>query len=149
MATTEDSDELSRLSTFRVLPPAMVNSMRDRYYAGVTAAEVRFPFNAAEEDAMTGALAQALIEPETMLVQTPQGVFGWKTTSYKLRGRGVALKNRGSVMTEFFSWSYSRQPASSSSGRGCCFNPKSIGRELTGDCSVRQGYCSTNQTLLS
>jgi hypothetical protein len=88
MAIPEDQHDATLRPILRLLPVSVVNSIRDRFYAGITAAELRFRFNSADEDALTGALAQALIEPETMLVRTEQGVFGWRATSHKLRGRG-------------------------------------------------------------
>lgn len=74
MAIPEDQHDATLRPILRLLPVSVVNSIRDRFYAGITAAELRFRFNSADEDALKGALAQALIEPETMLVRTEQGV---------------------------------------------------------------------------
>jgi hypothetical protein len=48
----------------RVLPGLVVRTLRKHFYAGVKEAEVRFRYHRADEDAVTGALGERLIEPE-------------------------------------------------------------------------------------
>ena len=71
----------------RALPELVVRMLRDHYYAGVKKAEVRFRHHAADEDAVTGALGERLIEPQ-ILIQADGQVYEWSTSYYKLRGRG-------------------------------------------------------------
>ena len=84
------SDELDphTLPILRSLPASIFLALRDRLYAGVTNAEIRFPYNAADEDALTGALGHSLTEPVRVFLQTADGVFQWQMISHKLRGRG-------------------------------------------------------------
>ena len=90
------SDELDprTLPILRSLPASVFVELRNRLYAGVTNAEIRFPYNAAEEDALTGALGHALTEPVAVLLQTNDGFFQWRMTSHKLRGRGAGAPEK-------------------------------------------------------
>jgi hypothetical protein len=58
------------------------------FYAGVKAAEMRFKYNAADEDSLTGALGERLTEPTPIVIQSGNEAFEWRTEAYKIRGRG-------------------------------------------------------------
>ena len=73
----------------RVLPGLVVRTLRKHFYAGVKEAEVRFRYHRADEDAVTGALGERLIEPEPIAIQVGPSAYLWRTASYKLRGRGA------------------------------------------------------------
>jgi hypothetical protein len=89
MAPPNDELDPRAFPMLAILPASVLAGLRRHFYAGVTDAEIRFPFNAADEDALTGALGQALIEPAVVIVETSDGTFRWRTTSHKLRGRGA------------------------------------------------------------
>jgi hypothetical protein len=76
------------LPILSVLPPMIVRALQRHFYAGVKMAEVRFRHHEADEDAVTGALGERLIEP-AIRVQFGPEVFTWSTVYYKLRGRGA------------------------------------------------------------
>jgi hypothetical protein len=65
----------------------MIRELRDHFFAGVTAAELGFPYAQEDEDSLTGAVGQSLLAPRTE-VRTEGGAFVWETHSYKVRGRG-------------------------------------------------------------
>lgn len=71
-----------------VLPPLVVRTLQKHFYAGVKAAEMRFKYNAADEDALTGALGDRLSEPAPIVIQTGNEAFEWRSEAYKIRGRG-------------------------------------------------------------
>src|SRR5262245_13352205 len=71
------------------LPEMVVRMLRKHYYAGVKAAEIRFRYNAAEEDSLTGELGGRLTEPQPILIRAGEEVFHWSTAAYKIRGRGA------------------------------------------------------------
>lgn len=76
------------------LPPLVVRTLQKHFYAGVKAAEVRFRYNEADEDSLTGALGERLNEPEPILIQTQNEAFEWRTEAYKIRGRGPGAPER-------------------------------------------------------
>jgi hypothetical protein len=71
-----------------VLPPLVVRTLQKHFYAGVKAAEMRFKYNAADEDSLTGALGERLTEPKPIVIRSGNDVFEWRTEAYKIRGRG-------------------------------------------------------------
>lgn len=89
MATNGDDLNAHLVPMARFLPEPVIRILRQHFYAGVKQAEIRFKFNAGDEDAITGALGQALIEPKPLFIQINDHVFQWRTVSYKLRGRGA------------------------------------------------------------
>jgi hypothetical protein len=76
----------SRLS--QLLPARFLLAIRDRIKAGVSDAEAKFRFNQDEEDALTGALAQAISTSEPLAFKSNEGNFKFSIESFKLRGRG-------------------------------------------------------------
>ena len=52
------------------LPPLVVRASRKHYYAGVKAAEMRFKYSVADEDALTGELGGRLTEPIPLVIQS-------------------------------------------------------------------------------
>jgi hypothetical protein len=70
-----------------ILPPFVIETLRDHYYAAVTSAEIGFKYSAGDEDSLTGALGQALLSIAPMTVQTPEGTYVWQSTYHKIRGR--------------------------------------------------------------
>lgn len=71
-----------------ILPQPILDTLREHYYAGVTAAEIGFEHNAADEDSVTGALGQALLTRGIRIVEIGDTRFGWRVTHYKIGGRG-------------------------------------------------------------
>src|ERR1019366_423696 len=61
--------------------------IRDRIKAGVVDAEAQFGINQADEDAVTGALGQAISTTPTIFKGTG-GSYSYHITSTKIRGRG-------------------------------------------------------------
>lgn len=71
-----------------LVPPDLLDLIRDRIKAGVADAEAKYSLNAEEEDSVTGALAQAISTPGLVIVNTERGSFEYGIKSTKLRGRG-------------------------------------------------------------
>lgn len=84
----DDAESIRKSPTGHVLPELVVMTLQKHFYAGVKHAEVRFQYHAADEDSVTGALANDLLEPEPMKIQVGGQVYLWTTTYYKIRGRG-------------------------------------------------------------
>jgi hypothetical protein len=77
-----------------LLPPEFLRLIRDRIKAGVVDAENLFHLNQDEEDSITGALAQAISTKAEMAFDGPDGSFGFKIESYKIRGRGIGAPEK-------------------------------------------------------
>jgi len=71
-----------------ILPQTVLNTIRDRYYSGVTAAENGYKYNRADEDAVTGALGQALLSEPTLVTDRFGRSFTYSMYHTKIRGRG-------------------------------------------------------------
>lgn len=71
-----------------LLPREVLDSLHDRYRAGVDAAEAMFEESEADEDALTGALGQAISMPHAQTFITGQGVYSVRVSYRKIRGRG-------------------------------------------------------------
>lgn len=71
-----------------ILPASAMKTIRERYYAAVTAAELGFQYNAGDEDALTGALGQALLTPPTIVSDDVGNSFVFAIYHFKIRGRG-------------------------------------------------------------
>lgn len=71
-----------------LLPEEVLHAIRDRYLAGVADAEAMFDQSSADEDALTGALGQAIAMPRMTQFITTQGNFVVEIGYRKLRGRG-------------------------------------------------------------
>jgi hypothetical protein len=71
-----------------ILPEAMLEELRDHYYAGVTDAEIGYEHNARKEDSVTGALGHALLTRGIRFVQIDGQVFGWRASHEILGGGG-------------------------------------------------------------
>jgi hypothetical protein len=71
-----------------ILSDQALETIRDRYYAGVTAAELGFDFNKGDEDSLTGALGQELLTPLTEVTSGDGTKFKYAIYHYKLRGHG-------------------------------------------------------------
>ena len=77
-----------------ILPEPVIHSIRDHYYAGITAAELGYKNNAADEDSLTGALGQSLLTPGLVQVIVNGEVFAWQAYHYKIRGRGKSAPEK-------------------------------------------------------
>lgn len=77
-----------------VLPELVVRTLRQHFHDGVRAAEMRFKYNAADEDSLTGALGDRLTEPEPIVIRAGSEAFEWRTEAYKIRGRGNGAPER-------------------------------------------------------
>ena len=71
-----------------LLPEIVIDTLRDRYIAGVSDAVATFDMNAADEDALTGALGQAIATSRTLSSSTEKGSVHVEIGYTKLRGRG-------------------------------------------------------------
>jgi hypothetical protein len=71
-----------------ILPEPVLQSLTEHYYAGVTAAEIGYQYNSADEDSVTGSLGQALLVAGERRIQVGEEVWGWRAYHHKLRGRG-------------------------------------------------------------
>lgn len=71
-----------------ILPAHLVDFLRDRYIAGVAMAEASYAESSADEDAITGALGQAIAMPTPTVFSGPQGIYEVKISYRKVRGRG-------------------------------------------------------------
>lgn len=88
MAPPQDDEDITGTAPiFQALPPVIVRMLRKHFYAGVKEAEVRFRYHSADEDAVTGALGDRLIEPET-LVTVGGEMYRWSAVYHEIRGRG-------------------------------------------------------------
>jgi hypothetical protein len=70
------------------LPEAVLESLREHYYAGVMAAEIGYGHNAQNENAVTGALGQALFTPGIRFVEVDGHLYRWRATHEVLSSQG-------------------------------------------------------------
>lgn len=70
------------------IPKGLLNLIRDRIKSGIVDAEAKYSLNQDEEDAITGALGQAISTTGWMEFRSNEGDFTYEIKSYKLRGRG-------------------------------------------------------------
>jgi hypothetical protein len=73
-----------------LLPQEVMVRLRDRYVTGIADALATFDDNYADEDSLTGALAQAIATPRPIRTLTDQGEYIVKLGYTKVRGRGPA-----------------------------------------------------------
>ena len=66
----------------------MRNIIRDRYLAGVADAEAMFDYSEGDEDALTGALGQAISTTEPLIYHSNGNKYSYRIYYRKLRGRG-------------------------------------------------------------
>lgn len=78
---------------FDILPPELIQSLRDRYLAGVADAEYFFAQSRADEDAVTGALGQAIAMRPLVFADGPS-TFRVEVAYRKVRGRGPNAAER-------------------------------------------------------
>jgi hypothetical protein len=71
-----------------------MESLRDRYLAAVSDAESTFWMSSGDEDALTGALGQAMAMPRNQIFSTPEGMYVVDIGYTKLRGRGKDAPER-------------------------------------------------------
>jgi len=71
-----------------LLPPFVLSQIRDRYLAGVADAEAKYDMSRGDEDALTGALGQAISTPGAITTVVNGVVFRWSVSYRKVRGRG-------------------------------------------------------------
>jgi hypothetical protein len=77
-----------------VLPEEILTMLRDRYLAGVADAEATFTQNSADEDAVTGALGQALATPRPLRLSVESTEYIINISYLKLRGRGACAPEK-------------------------------------------------------
>jgi hypothetical protein len=70
-----------------ILPVAVLESLREHYYAAVMDAQIGYTHNAPKEDSVTGALGQALLTRGIRFVQIDGQTFGW-IASHEILGGG-------------------------------------------------------------
>ena len=71
-----------------LLPDGLKAVIRDRYLAGVSDAQAKYPFSAADEDSLTGALGNSISMPHEMLFGDGQNQYSYQMSYRKIRGRG-------------------------------------------------------------
>lgn len=71
-----------------LLPPEVISRLLDRYMTGVADAIENYDQSCADEDALTGALGQAIATRIPLDIPTPLGIVQVKIGYTKLRGRG-------------------------------------------------------------
>lgn len=71
-----------------ILPELVIRFISDHYLAGVSRAELGYAYNADEEDAVTGALGQALLTPAPIIISQNGITYSFQTTHRKLRSKG-------------------------------------------------------------
>ena len=71
-----------------ILPPAVIDTLRDRYLAGVADAEANFWNAVGDEDSLTGALGQAVSNRSGIVVAVEGAEYTVKIRWDKLRGNG-------------------------------------------------------------
>jgi hypothetical protein len=81
--TNSDPRELKPL-----IPEVLYNAISDRIKAGISDAEALFDVNEEDEDAVTGALGQAISTPNPLIYNGPEGLFEYNIRSFKTRGKG-------------------------------------------------------------
>jgi hypothetical protein len=77
-----------------IVPQEFLDLIRDRIKAGVADAESLFAINHQEEDALTGALGQAISTPRPIRYTTSLADFTYHITTHKLRGRGDGAEEK-------------------------------------------------------
>lgn len=77
-----------------ILPSAVITLLRDRYAAGVANAEAFFDQHRADEDAVTGALGQALAIGDPIRFNFENQIYEVKISYRKIRGRGSNAPER-------------------------------------------------------
>lgn len=77
-----------------VLLEEILTMLRDRYLAGVADAEATFVQNSADEDAVTGALGQALATPRPLRLSVESTEYVVNVSYLKLRWRGACAPER-------------------------------------------------------
>lgn len=71
-----------------IVPDAIKPFLRDRYLAGVADAEAKYRFHAADEDALTGALGNALSMPDPLVFDDGTHRYVYQVYYEKIGGRG-------------------------------------------------------------
>ncbi len=71
-----------------LLPNGLKTLIRDRYLAGVSDAQAKYPFSAGDEDSLTGALGNNISMPSEMVFSDEHGRYAYQISYQKLRGRG-------------------------------------------------------------
>lgn len=71
-----------------LLPNGLKSLIRDRYLAGVSDAQMKYPFSAGDEDSLTGALGSNISMPSQMIFSEGQRRFSYQISYHKIRGRG-------------------------------------------------------------
>ena len=71
-----------------LLPDGLKALIRDRYLAGVSDAQAKYPFSAADEDSLTGALGNSISMAHEMVFSDGQKQYSYQISYRKIRGRG-------------------------------------------------------------
>jgi hypothetical protein len=71
-----------------ILPEGVINSIRDRYLAGVADAEAKFQFSRGSEDSLTGALGSAISMPAPIVFQDGPDDYSYQVYYRRVRGQG-------------------------------------------------------------
>jgi hypothetical protein len=81
-------------SISELIPPDVLRALRDRIKGGIADAEAKFHLNDADEDAVTGALGQAISTAEPILFSSTDGDYALSIVSRKIRGRGLGAPEK-------------------------------------------------------
>jgi len=77
-----------------ILPPYVLDEIRNRYITGVASAEYNYKYDQGDEDSLTGALGQAIATPPRIVFGPDGRMYEWTIYHYKLRGRGKNAPER-------------------------------------------------------
>ncbi|CDF85726.1 hypothetical protein PKB_4401 [Pseudomonas knackmussii B13] len=77
-----------------LLPSLVLDSLRDRYLAGVADAEAFFDLHRADEDSVSGALGQSIAMRDPVVFSSSEGTYVVKIDYRKIRGRGPGAPER-------------------------------------------------------
>lgn len=77
-----------------ILPDFVVDEIRKQYVAGVADAEAKYKFNAADEDALTGALGSQLSTARPMILNFGGRIYAVEIGVYKTRGHGTGAPEK-------------------------------------------------------
>jgi hypothetical protein len=71
-----------------LLPEFVLESLRDHYYAGVTAAELGYGHHSRNENSLTGALGQARFTPGVRFIEIDGRAYRWRAFHEALSRQG-------------------------------------------------------------
>lgn len=119
-----------------ILPPHVIEEIRAHYALGIANAEAFYDEHSADEDAVTGALGQALARAEPFLIQKKFDEYLIHISYRKIRGRGPNAPERLLGIDGIFQLSVKNIEGDIAAVKGLPFqskkNWKGVNKELLG-----------------